>query len=243
MHYERLAEDVIIFRADCREAVPTLGTLDCVVTDPPYGMAFQSNHRTVKHRAIANDDATDLLDWACRLNARHSVYAFGRWDNVANVPRPKSLITWVKNNWSMGDLKHEHARQSEVIFFYPGSEHSWPGKRPTDVVTAARTRNDHHPTEKPVDLMEIVLSWTAGQVLDPFMGSGTTGIAAVRLGRPFVGVEIDSIHFDTARRRISEALRSRPAPRPKIDWSALIERRERQARLAAELQARLVRAA
>jgi site-specific DNA-methyltransferase (adenine-specific) len=192
------------------EIVPQLGGIDSLVTDPPYGMAFRSNHRLVKHEAIVNDDGTELLVFGCGIPVRHSRYVFCRWDNVGQVPKPKSLVTWVKNNWSMGDLDHEHARQTEVACFYNGGGHFWPGKRPADVVYAARTGNDHHPTEKPVELMVQVVGWTDGVVLDPFMGSGTTGVACVQLGRPFIGIELDPVHFATAVRRIEAELNRSP---------------------------------
>jgi len=107
----------------------------------------------------------------------------------------------------MGDLEHEHARQTEVICFYPGEGHYFPRGRPQDVIRAPRTDNDHHPTEKPVGLMTAICEWTAGAILDPFMGSGTTGVAAVKLGRKFIGIEIEPKYFDIARKRISEALK------------------------------------
>lgn len=222
---ERLAENVTLYLGDCRDIVPTLPRPAAVITDPPYGMAFRSNHRLQRHETIANDADAALLVWACGVPCSHSRYVFCRWDNLQDVPKPKSFITWVKNNWSMGDLEHEHARQTEGACFYPGEAHSWPDKRPTDVVYARRTGNDNHPSEKPVSLMEVVLGWTSGSVLDPFMGSGTTGVAAVRLGRPFVGVELESAHFDTACRRIAEEL-SVPrfdfdAPRPSVQTSLL----------------------
>jgi site-specific DNA-methyltransferase (adenine-specific) len=207
MKVEHLAEGVVLYQGDCRDILPTLGKVDAVVTDPPYGMAFRSNHRTVKHAAIANDDDTDLLTWVCELPAPHSKYIFCRWDNLQDVPKPRSMVTWVKNNWSMGDLEHEHARQTEVALFYPGPDHRFPKGRPNDVIIAPRTGNEHHPTEKPVQLMRAIIEWTEGTVCDPFMGSGTTGIAAVELGRPFVGIELDPVHFDTARRRIMDALK------------------------------------
>ena len=192
---------------DCREVLPTLGKVDAVVTDPPYGMAFQSNHRTSQHDRIANDDNEDLLIWACSLQPSHSAYLFCRWDNLFAVPKPKSLITWVKNNWSMGDLEHEHARQTEVALFYPGADHDFPKSRPTDVIKCPRTGNEHHPTEKPVQLMRAIIEWTRGTVVDPFMGSGSTGCAAVAMGRDFIGIELDERHFETACRRIEDAQR------------------------------------
>ena len=194
-----------LYLGNCAEILPKLNNVDCVVTDPPYGMAFQSNFRLIKHLKIANDEtpelANEVINWAIE-NANHSVYAFGRWDNLYNYPKPKSLITWVKNNWSMGDLNHEHARQTEVAFFYNGKNHNFPKQRPTDVVNFARTNNENHPTEKPVGLMQIFVDWTEGVVLDPFMGSGTTGVACAKMGRSFIGIEKEQKYFDIACQRI-----------------------------------------
>lgn len=215
---EHLSDDVTLHLGDAVEIVPSL-QYDCIVSDPPYGMAFRSNHRIEKHEAIANDGNAELLAWACTLPAPHSRYLFCRWDNLQDVPLPKSCVTWVKNNWSMGDLEHEHGRQTEIALFYPGELHVWPKGRPNDVIIAPRTGNEHHPTEKPVQLMRAIIEWTSGVILDPFMGSGSTGVAAVSIGRPFVGVELDVKHFDTACRRISAELQ-RPglftarAPKP-----------------------------
>lgn len=185
-----------------------VGGFDSVVSDPPYGMEFQSNFRIEQHEKIANDASAAHLIWACNLVAPHSKYLFARWDNILDVPKPKSMVTWVKNNWSMGDLLHEHARQTEVAFFYPGESHSFPVGRPTDVIEAPRTGNNFHPTEKPVMLMWAVVRWTDGIVYDPFMGSGSTGVACSQLGRKFIGVEINDKYFDIACRRIEEAQKS-----------------------------------
>lgn len=200
-----------VITGDCLEILKTIpsGSVGAVVTDPPYGIGFRSNRRKDKHRAIANDTATDVsssvVEWAV-ASASFCSYVFSRWDMVPDLPhKPKSLVTWVKDNWSMGDLKHEHARQTEVAAFYPGPEHEWPDGRPTDVVFASRTKNALHPTEKPVPLMMQILAWTKGVVLDPFCGSGTTGVAAVRMGRRFIGIEIDEHYANIARERIAKA--------------------------------------
>lgn len=201
--------DAELWLGDCMEILPLIGKVDAVITDPPYGMAYQSNFRHERHLKIANDDTVDLalqvIGWARGL-AEHSVYAFGRWDNLAAYPAPRSLVTWVKNNWSMGDLHHEHARQTEVAFFWPGRNHSFPNGRPTDVITYPRTANENHPTEKPVGLMAAFIRWTCGTVCDPFMGSGSTGVAAVQLGRPFIGIEREPKYFEIACRRIEQAV-------------------------------------
>ena len=174
-----------------------------IITDPPYGMGFKSNHRTVSHNAISGDKDLSCLDFACHIPFTHSRYVFTRWDAILN--NPKSCITWIKNNWSMGDLNHEHARQTELLMFWNGVNHRFPDKRPQDVLFSQRTQNEEHPTQKPVYLMEQIVKWTAGTVIDPFMGSGTTGVACANLGRKFIGIEIDEKYFDIACERIEAA--------------------------------------
>jgi DNA modification methylase len=197
-----------LYMGDCMEILPTLDKVDAVITDPPYGMSFQSNFRHEKHLKIANDESADIaikvIKW-CLENTNHSIYAFGRWDNIYDYPKPKSLITWVKNNWSMGDLHHEHGRQTEVAFFYAMQNHFFPKQRPTDVIEYPRTNNEFHPTEKPVGLMCKFVEWTSGTILDPFMGSGTTGVAAIQMGRKFIGIEREQKYFDIACKRIEQA--------------------------------------
>ena len=100
--------DCRLIQGDCLDVMPLLDPVDAVVTDPPYGMAFQSNYRNQKHTAIANDGDTGLLSWACGIPANHSNYIWMRWDNLPDIPMPRSLINWVKNNHSIGDLEHEH---------------------------------------------------------------------------------------------------------------------------------------
>ena len=198
--------DVKLYCGDCLDILPGLEGVDCVVTDPPYGMEFVSNYRIIKHTSIKGDSSEELLVWACNIECQHSSYVFCRWDNLYSVPKPRSLITWVKNNWSMGDLQHEHARQSESILFYPKEKHCWGNGRPKDVVFVNRTGNNHHPSEKPVSLLLKILDWSLGNILDPFMGSGTTGVAACRLGRKFIGIEKEPKYFDIAVKRIKSEM-------------------------------------
>ena len=209
MTYKRkeIIGDCTLYLGDCLEVMPTLVKVDSVVTDPPFGMCFVSSRRKeeTKHTAIANDTTTDLLKMICDYEVNHSKYIFHRWDDLRDISTPKSVITWVKNNHSMGDLKHEHGRQTELISFYNGDNHFFPTGRPNDVVKCAKTGNELHPTQKPVGLMQNIVEWTDGLVLDPFMGSGTTGVACAKIGRKFIGIELEEKYFDIACKRIEEA--------------------------------------
>lgn len=203
--------DCELYHGDCLEVMPHVPRVDLVVTDPPYGMMFRSNYRAVKHEKILNDDQLPLAHIYYAIErATRAAYVFCRWDNLQDMPRPKSVLSWVKNNWSMGDLKHEHGRQWEACCFYNRPDHAFV-KRIPDVVYANKTGNDHHPTQKPVVLIEDLIAANVGEtVMDPFMGSGTTGIACVNLGKKFIGIELDDKHFETACERIAEAYRTRP---------------------------------
>ena len=196
---------VTIYHGDCREILPTLPKVDLVLTDPPYGMNFVSNFRNVKHKPIAGDGQLDvvLID-ECIKKAMRAAYVFCRWDNLKDMPRPKSVLAWVKNNWSMGDLKHEHGRQWEACCFYANEGHEFITRIP-DVIHADRTGNHQHPTEKPVSLMGRLIAANVGQtVLDPFMGSGTTLRAAKDLGRKAIGIEIEEKYCEIAAKRMAQ---------------------------------------
>lgn len=218
---------VQLYLGDCLEILPTLGNVDAVVTDPPYGMAYRSGWRQVQHGMISGDQDAALLSWCCdwsRRNARHSSYLFCRWDNIPDVSTPDSFVTWVKNDHSSGDLQHKHGRATEGIVFYRGPDHRWASGRPRDVVFADRVDAGRHPTEKPVSLMIQVVEWTIGTVVDPFMGSGTTGVACVQEGRRFIGIEKEPKYFEIAKRRIMDELNRTPLfDEPKAKQKTLLE--------------------
>lgn len=200
---------IVIYHGDCREILPHLPKVDLVLTDPPYGMSFVSNYRRIKHDAIANDDALPLdLIWLSMSKAEKAAYFFCRWDNLQQMPKPKSVLAWVKNNWSMGDLEHEHGRQWEACCFYPKDKHAFI-KRIPDVIHADRTGNGMHPTEKPQELLEtIILANECITILDPFMGSGTTLRAAKDLGRKCIGIELEEKYCEIAAKRLAQEVLS-----------------------------------
>ena len=179
--------------------------VDLIISDPPYGMEFQSNHRFTKHERIVGDNRypVEILEEFNRI-AKRAVYVFCRWDNLRELPPPTSVLAWVKNNWSMGDLKHEHGRQWEAICFYSQSEHEFITRIP-DVMKGDRTGNNLHPTEKPVSVISRLIQANVGDiVLDPFLGSGTTAVACKELGRKFIGIEINPKYCEIAQRRLAQ---------------------------------------
>ena len=196
---------ITIYHGDCREILPQLPKVDLVLTDPPYGMNFVSNHRYERHDPIVGDDQFPEYLIGLSINAAsNAAYIFCRWDNLRQMPNPKSVCVWVKNNWSMGDLKHEHGRQWEAICFYPKEGHEFI-KRIPDVLYADRTGNDLHPTEKPTEIISQLIQCNVGEtILDPFMGSGTTLRAAKDLGRKAIGIEINERYCEIAASRLRQ---------------------------------------
>lgn len=197
-----------IYCMDCLEGMKQLpdNSVDLVVTDPPYGIEFQSNYRKIKHSKIIGDSCFPIeVIKECMRVARKGVYIFCRWDNLKELPKPKSVLCWVKNNWSMGDLKHEHGRQWEAIAFYPQEEHEFI-KRIPDVIHCNRTGNELHPTQKPVKLIKKIISCNKGDlILDPFMGSGITAVACKQLGRNFIGFELEPKYVEIANKRLQQS--------------------------------------
>ena len=209
IYYEEKNPDLYVLHGDCLEIMPLLHKVDLVVTDPPYGMNFQSNHRLIKHEKIDgdNDLPIELINMA-RIKALCASYFFCRWDNLYQMPKPKSVLAWVKNNWSMGDLEHEHGRQWEAICFYPADRHKFYERIP-DVIRDARTGNNLHPTQKPVGLIRRILESNYGEsILDPFLGSGTTLVACKELNRNGIGIEINDKYCEIAKKRLKATCRS-----------------------------------
>ncbi len=196
---------ITIYHGDCGDVMPNLAPPDLVVTDPPYGMEFQSSYRIVKHDKIEGDNRLpiELIRFAISIATR-AAYIFCRWDNLPDFPPPKSVLAWIKNNWSMGDLKHEHGRQWEACCFYANEDHEFI-KRIPDVIYSPRTGNDLHPTQKPVGVIGQIIGCNVGDmVLDPFMGSGTTLRAAKDLGRKAIGIEIEEKYCEIAASRLAQ---------------------------------------
>jgi hypothetical protein len=140
---------------------------------------------------------------------RLASYFFCRWNNLwdhETLPKPKSVLVWEKIEiGGTGDTKHEHSRDYEMVLFYPRiPAHKFKG-RPSDIIPASKAGNLVHQTQKPVRLIAQMLAWYNFEtVLDPYMGSGSTGQAAKAAGKHFLGFEADEDHHSTAVSNIQE---------------------------------------
>lgn len=187
---------------------------------PPYGMNFQSNYRKKKYKKIENDIDIEWLENyfnQCNriLKNNTSIYCFCSWHNVDKFKiamekyfKIKNIIIWEKNNTSMGDLKGSYAPKYEMIIFAHKGRSCLRGFRFPDIIQAKRTGNKLHPTQKPVELLELFIKNSSDvyeTVFDGFMGSGSTGVAALNTNRNFIGIELDEGYFNIAQNRIEEA--------------------------------------
>lgn len=201
-----------LYQGDCLDVLRTLpdGSVDAVVTDPPYGIKYRTGKVTggkwanVRHHGvtIANDDRA--FDPAHLLALNVPLICWGANHYSDRLPGGGWLV-WDKwhgikeMDWSRSDAELAYFSGSRLVKTF---RHLWHGLcRDTEV-------GQHlHPTQKPVALMR----WCIGllklppgsTILDPYMGSGTTGVACWQLGYNFIGIELDPGHFATAKRRIA----------------------------------------
>lgn len=117
-------EAVTIYHGDARGIIPEMGQPEIVVSDPPYGIDYQSTQRTDWNRKpkISGDHEFPLWIFEA-LRPTIAMLIFCRWDILVSLPLPKSFIVWDKGNHSMGDLQHEYGRRWEGCAFYPGALH------------------------------------------------------------------------------------------------------------------------
>jgi DNA modification methylase len=193
-----------LYLGDCRDILPTLPKVDAVVTDPPYGIGASTGVGKYGVQKWGGDrdlgwDSEAPLDLIHQL-ADLGVPAIMWGGNYFNLPAHRCPIVWDKGAgfrsrtfaeveiaWSNLDLN------AKIYCRDPLAKGDYDGKE--------------HPTQKPIALMKFCLGLLpeADLILDPFMGSGTTGIAAIQMGRAFIGIEREERYFEAAVRRIREA--------------------------------------
>lgn len=200
--------DAELWLGDCMEILPTLPKVDAVVTDPPYGINAARTRNSQKDGWVdygvdgwdkerPGREVFDLMRQAAPLQVIWGGNYFTDY-----LPPSMQWLSWDKgqDGFSLADFELAWSSQNKAArrINYPRALALKDGKE--------------HPTQKPLAVMR----WTLEQigkpsvVLDPFMGSGTTGVACVELGLGFVGVELEPKFFDIACRRIEQAYKQRP---------------------------------
>jgi site-specific DNA-methyltransferase (adenine-specific) len=180
--------EAILYNADCLDILPKLtdGCVDACVTDPPYGIDY-------------NREATPQ---GKHLPSRRRQVATVRSDDKPFDPSPwlgfRRVVLWGANNYA-SRLPDQRARSQALRWLWSGA------------YRISERGEYYHPTQKPVELMGWCVTRVGtperGVVFDPYMGSGTTGVACARLGRRFIGIEIEPKYFEIAKTRIDQELR------------------------------------
>ena len=221
---------VTLYCGDCLEILPTLapGSVDAVVTDPPYVIgAISTGVENAKCGTWADmqNAAYWFAGWfsECRRITRGSGFlsTCGNWRSIPTLLCALSRIKWAATScviWDkqwIGPAYTNAFRPTYELAIVAAMEdariydRSAPDLFRGDKWMAGNSKTTSHPAEKPVDFMLYLighLSPESGCVVDPFMGSGTTGVACVASRRKFVGIELDESHFATAKHRIQDEL-------------------------------------
>lgn len=197
---------VTLYHGDCREVTTWLDA-DVLVTDPPYGYNHASNRAgKFKGQVIANDASLTVRDEVMALWAGRPALVFGSW----RMPKPfgtHTVLTWDKGPAvGMGNLAIPWKPNTEEVYVIG---YGFAGSRDSSVlsghsVVSWASKGREHPNMKPVTLMEALILKTVGTVADPFVGSGSTLVAAKHLGRHAVGVELDERYCEIAAKRLTQ---------------------------------------
>lgn len=199
-----------LYLGDCLDVLPILQGIACVLTDPPFGIAYRSGHRTDalwSEDEIRGDENTEVRDAALALlPADLPKLVFGS-RKAPLPPGHKMTLTWDKGPaLGMGDLSIPWKPSTEEIYVLGKG---FVGKRDAGAaiyhppVQSMAKNGRRHPNEKPVGLLaKLLRKMPDGLVCDPFMGSASCGEAAVKMGRPFVGIESDPEYYRIARERM-----------------------------------------
>jgi DNA modification methylase len=212
----RLSDSVTIIHGDCRDVLPL--ACDAVVTDPPYGIDADANafkngvnckangfkeHLPGEWDAGRIDPA--LLALVLRQGREHIIWGGNYYTDI--LPPTMRWLVWdkVQRGFSMADCElawTDQAKASRVFSYARGNESGFAPKRNDGF-------QNSHPTQKPVALMAWCLTFLpeGATVLDPFMGSASTGCACIATGRKFIGIEKDARYFEIARARLENELR------------------------------------
>ena len=199
-----------LYLGDSREILPTLPKVDAVITDPPYGIGIAANPVRQMHEKLdwdASPPDQKLIN-ACVSAGEISVIWGG---NYFDLSPQQCFFIWDKmqpENFSLAMCE------------YAWTNKKGPAKMHRQSVLSYRKE---HPTQKPIELMKWCITQVGNPqtILDPFMGSGTTGVAAVQMGRKFIGIEREPKYFDIACERIENAQKQttlfdfEPASKPK----------------------------
>ena len=191
-----------LYRGDCKDILPELDRVDAVVTDPPYGIKrFEKPSGKTRFQGVMDNNGLtwdrkpnqEIFDLMISISKNQIIWG----SNNFNLPPSEYFLVWDKRqtveNFASAELAYTNIKVPAQVFRLSIHEHN-------------KTQKSH-PTQKPIALMEWCLGFLpkADVILDPFMGSGTTGVGCINLGKEFIGIEKDPQYFEIACKRISDA--------------------------------------
>lgn len=204
---------VTIYHGDCLALCDTWDIDGVMVTDPPYGMALRSSRGgAFGDCRVAGDDDSAARDIVLAFWGDRPALVFGRW-SVARPVHTRMVLTWDKGEHvGMGDLSIPWKPNTEEVYVlgvgFSGHRGSSVLRHHAIAGTVGRADQGtrHHPTEKPIGLMRELIGKCPplAEVVDPFMGSGTTLRAAKDLGRKAIGIEVDERYCEIAAKRMAQ---------------------------------------
>lgn len=200
-----------LYLGDCRDILPTLPKVDAVITDPPYGIGEAAGKNASRTKlAVAKDFGNDswddepISDDLIRMVREAGKWAVVFGGNYYAMPAAKCWLVWDKENGD-NDFADCELAWTNLPKAVRRIRYMWNG-----MLRANGEARGDHPTQKPIGVMEWAINHVPAPnslILDPFMGSGTTGVACMNLGRSFIGIEREPKYFDIACRRIEDAQR------------------------------------
>jgi len=219
----KIGDNVTLYLGDCLEVMREIpaGSVDAVVTDPPYGIGFKYNAHddtpegygawlwsVIEMAESKCTPGSPVFVWQAMLNVRH----FAEW-----FPRDWRIFAACKNFVQMRPTSMQYAFDPVLVWWVGDEKPYTAGTLSRDYYVANTSPSSRiglnnvpgHPCPRPLDqVRHIVDQWVrpGGTVLDCFAGSGTTGVACVQTGRNFIGIEIDPTYFAIAEKRIREAM-------------------------------------
>ena len=208
---------ITLYHGDCLKILPTLeiGSVDAVITDPPYGQGQNivnvGNCPAYEKEYAWNDNPPNdiIFTEIFRVSNNQIIFGGNYFPILWSLPC-KGFIFWDKiqcsNKHADGELIWTSYDRLAKLYRYcfSGNRYGWPDH----IMGVGKPSNRIHPTQKPTELMKAILqdyTQPGDIILDPFMGSGTTGVACAQTGRDFIGIEIDKSYFEIAEKRINQA--------------------------------------
>jgi site-specific DNA-methyltransferase (adenine-specific)/modification methylase len=192
--------DATLYLGDCLEIIPVLSNINAVITDPPYGININKSNRLSISKGHGNetwdDKPFEITQEFLSIADKYIIWG----GNYFALPATRGFLIWDKNNASRD---------------FADCEMAWTNQNKNARIFVMRPMNmdggKEHPTQKPVALMEWCISYLDNPdvILDPFMGSGSTGIACGNMGKKFIGIEKEKKYFDIACKRIENSQRQK----------------------------------